>query len=120
MKDSTDTREAKLGAVVRYKPCESGDWGAVLVMAGVHKGKIGYYDDDTAGRAQKAIVYFGVFAPNTPHANIDLDNLARLPDDFCSFLTGDAPSAVAFSMLGVKQNVALTDDVCRDDEGETT
>lgn len=107
-KEPTDTREVKLGAVVRYKPCEACDWGTVLVMEGTHKGKIGYYDDDEDDD-RKAIVYFGVFAADTPHAVIARDKLARLPDDFCAFVTKDAPNAVALSMLGVKQNV-VTDD----------
>ena len=109
-KDPTDTRETKLGAFVRYKPCEDGDWGPVLVMAGIHKGKIGYYDDEDDRNPQKGIVYFGVFAPDTPHAFIALDKMARLPDDFCSFLTTDSQDAALFPILGVNQKVTPTDD----------
>lgn len=109
-KDPTDTREAKLGAFVRYTPCEEGDWGPVLVMAGVHKGKIGYYDDEDDKNPEKALVYFGVFAPDTPHASIYLNKLARLPDDFCSFVTTDARSADFFPLMGVNQKVIPTDD----------
>lgn len=106
-KDPTDTREAKLGSFVSYKPCEPSDWGVVLVMDGQHKGKIGYYDDD---EDNKAIVYFGVFGPSTPRANIAVDKLARLPDDFCSFLTMDKAAGAAFQMLGVRQNFTAPDD----------
>jgi hypothetical protein len=37
---------------------DEGDFGPVKVIAGRHKGKVGYYDDDDTERS--AIVYFGV------------------------------------------------------------
>lgn len=89
MTKQTKKQDAQLGALVRYSPCEEGDYGLVLVMAGKHCGKIALYDDD---EDRRAIIYFGVVGDeDLIGVEIKRSLLARLPDDFCTFVTDWQP-----------------------------
>jgi hypothetical protein len=49
------------GRAERTMGAERGDYGAVRILRGPHKGKLAYYDDDlgTESRPGKAVVYLG-------------------------------------------------------------
>lgn len=46
----------------KWKPCPLEAYGYVVVMAGKHKGRCGYYDDDDSQNT--AIVYFDITSEN--------------------------------------------------------
>lgn len=99
----SDMKEVRLGALVKYTPVERGDYGAVLVMSGPHKGKIAYYDDDDD---TKAIIYFGVIGEeNLGDHRIKHEHLAKLPDDFVTFVTTYVPP----SWMGVELTLVKKD-----------
>lgn len=100
-------QDAEIGALVRYSPCAEGDYGLVLVMAGKHKGKIALYDDDVDGN--RVVIYFGVVGDeNVEDAEVKRSLLARLPDDFCTFISDWQPPS--FVDVRVKTSPLVEDD----------
>lgn len=97
-------KEVRLGALVQYTPVEPCDYGPVLIMAGPHKGKIAYYDDD---EDTKAIVYFGVIGEeDVESCLIKFENMAKLPENLFTFVTTYVPSPSSGVMLSMTKKEA--------------